>query len=132
MPLSQLIYYSREENVGRGGILDILDRARSANERDAVTGVLVFDRRWFLQCLEGTREQLTAKFLAISADPRHSGVTLLLFDDIDERVFDDWTMAAVEFNGPPSRGPFDPSTLTTAQALQLLRQIRATAMPDSR
>ena len=122
--LSRLIYFSEERDVGVHGVLRILDEARAGNEGQEITGVLAFDRRWFLQCLEGPRDALTRKFLAIARDQRHSGVTLVAFEQVDERVFPDWTMGAVNVD-ILDRDGFHPPSMSAPIALATLRGLQA-------
>ncbi len=125
MTLNRLIYFSEERDVGVQGVLRILDEAREGNRSADITGVLAFDRRWFLQCLEGSREALTHKFLAIAGDPRHSGVTLVSFEDVSDRLFPDWTMGAMNV-GTLDGAAFHPPSLTASTALGTLRSLQAT------
>ncbi|MDR6324129.1 hypothetical protein J3R03_008325 [Actinoplanes couchii] len=125
MMLSRLVYFSVEGDVGAQGILRILDEAREGNRGEEITGVLAFDRHWFLQCLEGPRDAVTRKFLAIARDQRHSGVTLVAFEGISSRLFPDWTMGAMDASGL-DREAFDPPSMTASAALATLRGLRAT------
>ncbi|GAB2585043.1 hypothetical protein Aab01nite_53370 [Paractinoplanes abujensis] len=120
--LSRLLYYSEEHDVGVHGVLRILDEARAGNQREQITGVLAFDRRWFLQCLEGSREVVTRKFLAIARDPRHTGVTLMAFEEVGERLFPDWSMGAINVI---DRGSFHPPSMTASSALDTLCGLQA-------
>jgi FAD-dependent sensor of blue light len=120
--LSRLIYFSEERDVGVHGVLRILDEARAGNTREGITGVLAFDRRWFLQCLEGSRDAITRKFLAIARDPRHGRVTLVAFEDVSERLFPDWSMGAVEVS--TLGDPFDPPAMTASAALATLTRLQ--------
>lgn len=121
--LSRLIYFSEERDVGVQGILRILDEARAGNSSEAITGVLAFDRRWFLQCLEGSRDVVTRRFLTIAQDRRHSGVTLIAFEHIGERLFPDWSMGAM--NVSSLGDAFDPPSMTASAALETLCSLQA-------
>lgn len=122
--LSRLIYFSEERDVGVHGVLRILDEARAGNKGEGITGVLAFDRRWFLQCLEGSRDAVTRKFLTIARDQRHGGVTLVAFEDVGERLFPDWSMGAIDAS-TLGRGPFDPPSMTASTALETLCSLQA-------
>ncbi len=50
---------------------------------------------YFLQCLEGGREAVSHLYSKICQDPRHENVTLLRFEEISERRFEDWSMKLV-------------------------------------
>jgi hypothetical protein len=123
--LSRLIYFSEERDVGVHGVLRILDEAREGNKGEEITGVLAFDRRWFLQCLEGPRDSLTRKFLAIARDQRHGGVTLVAFEEVSDRLFPDWTMGAINV-GTLDRDAFHPPSMTASTALHTLRTLQVT------
>ena len=122
--LSRLIYFSEERDVGVHGVLRILDEARAGNRGAEITGVLAFDRRWFLQCLEGSRDAITRKFLAIAQHRRHSGVTLVAFEDVSERLFPDWSMGAMNVSSL-DRDAFDPPSMTASTALETLRRLQS-------
>ncbi len=123
--LSRLIYYSEERDVGAHGVLRILDEAREGNKGADITGVLAFDRRWFLQCLEGSRDALSRKFLSIARDQRHGGVTLVAFEEVGDRLFPDWSMGAIDV-GILDRDAFHPPSMTALTALRTLRSLQAT------
>jgi hypothetical protein len=122
--LSRLIYFSEERDLGVHGVLRILDEARAGNKGDEITGVLAFDRRWFLQCLEGSRDVITHKFLAISRDQRHSGVTLVAFEEVSDRLFPDWSMGALDVS-VLDHAAFDPPSMTASTALGALHRLQA-------
>lgn len=57
MFLTRLIYTSSvSEQFSPDDISTILDAARNNNQKFNVTGMLCFNRKYFLQCLEGSRE----------------------------------------------------------------------------
>lgn len=71
----------------------LLSQSRTANERNDVTGMLLFRNGYFLQVLEGPDAAVRSKMATIKTDPRHTKVTMLLEDIIEERQFPAWTMA---------------------------------------
>lgn len=128
-----MLYFSREQDLGPGGIFGILDQARSANERAGLSGVLVFDRSYFLQCLEGPREELTRTFTRIAADRRHTAVTLMSFHEVGGRDFTEWSMGLVDSTSPQLAGAvrellpgsgLSPEALSVDTAMALLRRMR--------
>ena len=132
--MSRLIYLSEVRDVGSGGVMKILDQARRGNKRTGLTGLLVFNRNYFLQCLEGGREEVTAVFCKIAADPRHGHVTLISVRDIDVRYFPDWTMSYLSSNSPelnavlreflPSED-FNPRLLSDEVGLVVMQRLQA-------
>ncbi|GAA2478692.1 BLUF domain-containing protein [Winogradskya humida] len=121
MSLTQLIYCSRKNTDLRPeAIFGIRDQARANNARQDLTGVLLFNRDCFMQCLEGDREQVTETFAAISQDARHDHVALVAVQDIPQRSFPDWTMGLLDANSPSLRAALDdilPSTEFTPETL---------------
>ena len=110
--LYRLIYCSRNiiaRSLSDGGpeaeVRDILSAARARNQRDNVTGALLFTASGFAQVLEGTRETVESTFERISADPRHADVTVLSFTPTDHRSFPDWSMG---FSGQTLPDATDP------------------------
>ncbi|MBU4213573.1 MAG: BLUF domain-containing protein [Actinobacteria bacterium] len=130
--LTQLLYFSEVRDLGPGGAADVLEQSRRRNKIDFVTGVLLFNQNYFLQCLEGSRETVTAVFGSIAVDPRHGRVTLMSVRDIDERVFPDWSMGFVSSTtalrasllrvSPTDR--FEPAALSSTSAVALMTSLR--------
>jgi hypothetical protein len=50
----------------------------------------------FLQVLEGGRSAVNALYNRIAADPRHTQVELLVYEEIGERRFAGWSMGQVD------------------------------------
>ena len=132
--MSRLIYFSEKREIGSGGVEAILDTARKENERSSLTGVLLFNRNYFLQCLEGGRQEVTSTFCRIAADPRHENVTLVSALDIDVRDFPYWTMGYVLSTSPQLNSvlreflpteDFNPQSLSTASAIALMKGMRS-------
>jgi hypothetical protein len=132
--LTRLIYASTIAiPLNPDAVRSIVDRAREANQRRQITGMLVFDSHSFLQVLEGRRESVSDVFCRIAADPRHQRVQVLEAVPIDERQFATWTMgfAAADSLGRDtflrfsSSDRFEPSALTARGALGLLDVLAA-------
>lgn len=95
MYLTSLIYASRAKNIDEDALRVILAKARKNNERLDVTGVLVFNSNYFLQCLEGGRENVNFLYRTILCDDRHDDPEILDYRTIDCRRFEKWRMAYV-------------------------------------
>ncbi|MEI7607220.1 MAG: BLUF domain-containing protein [Rhodospirillaceae bacterium] len=124
MTLVRLIYCSTPKGIGDADIADILEKSRTNNALDGITGVLVYNGTHFLQCLEGGRLTVTRRFAAIAADPRHKDVELLQVTVIPERRFPGWTMAYVghtdidqDIVTSYSPGPFEPQNMPFPDAI---------------
>jgi hypothetical protein len=70
----------------------LLEVSRWNNSRLGITGILLYHGRSFFQVLEGERAVVEALYERIAADKRHSRVTKLILEPIEERDFPDWTM----------------------------------------
>ena len=71
----------------------LLSAARTSNERNGITGLLLFNDGNFMQAVEGPDEAVNALFDRIRRDSRHHGVLLLLKEQIAERRFPNWSMS---------------------------------------
>jgi len=87
-------------SVGASDIAAILEKARTHNRRDELTGILIADGTRFLQVLEGDRTKVDATFSRISADRRHFAIYQLIGRDVENRSFGEWDMAYREVHNP--------------------------------
>ena len=95
MFLVRLLYCSVPNGLGDGDMAAILDVSHVNNSLDDITGVLVYNGGYFLQCLEGGRRAVSRRFITIANDKRHKDVEILDFSPIAERRFPRWTMQYV-------------------------------------
>ncbi len=92
MGLHRIIYSSRPFGYDSGMLNGILMDARTANERDAITGALICRDDVYLQWLEGPDDAVKATVERIKRDDRHLDLELHVDAGVSERVFADWTM----------------------------------------
>ena len=97
MKLHQLVYYSKNQAASddRGHLAqlrEIIAVSQRNNQRDAITGYLIFDKVWFLQILEGEHDKIFATYQRIQKDARHGTITLVQTREITARSFPNWTM----------------------------------------
>jgi hypothetical protein len=89
-----IAYLSAAQLVPTPSDLDaILAASHRNNRRHGVTGMLCHYEGSFLQFLEGESDDVDATYARIAADPRHTGLISLYHQEIDERLFSDWSMA---------------------------------------
>lgn len=93
--LSQYLYISTAPTLGRDEVDAILATSARNNPARAITGLLLFNGRNFLQLLEGETDKVAALMECITADPRHSGVSVLDRRSIAQRTCPDWAMKRV-------------------------------------
>lgn len=91
--LAHLIYASTAvDRFGEPELVALLCRAREANARVGVTGMLLYVDGSFFQVLEGEPDAVERQFAKIAADPRHSGIVTIIKEPIAKRSFGEWTM----------------------------------------
>lgn len=112
----------------------ILAQAQANNKAQGITGVLCQGQGFFFQVIEGERGRLNALYRRICADKRHQDVNMLLYEEIQERRFGQWSMALVylsvddpmvKLNHPE----FDPYAATGAQVMQQVTDLLKDGQP---
>jgi len=93
MFLVSLIYTS--EMTGTMDFMDILEVSRASNQRDGITGVLLFCNNNVVQCLEGSREAVNKTYVRIVQDKRHQNPLLVDYRMLSTRSFSGWSMGYV-------------------------------------
>ncbi len=73
---------------------NILAASRRRNQADAITGLLVFDGKRFLQVLEGDETKVGQAYQRIAADERHRAIVRLSERRIAAAEFGHWAMAS--------------------------------------
>lgn len=90
--MKQLIYCSQPFGFDEAMLAGILSRARYNNIRDAITGALICRHDIYLQLIEGPAAAIANLYARISVDDRHCDVRLLLDEEVDQRMFPEWSM----------------------------------------
>lgn len=72
---------------------NILETGKSKNFVKNISGCLVHHNGYFVQILEGAREDVLEIFENIKNDNRHHTIQLLWDNDVASRLFEDWNMA---------------------------------------
>jgi len=135
--LTRLIYHSENHlSLGVGtdqmiaGLNSLLEVCVRNNERDGLTGALLFDSLWFVQILEGERQAITATMRKISDDARHAAVNVMSVEAVSHRAFANWWMGIAALPGIDVLnrhmiGRFDPRDLTGPQVLAIATDLAA-------
>lgn len=138
MYLMRMIYCSEmSSGFSNKDIEQILESAKRNNQKAGVTGLLCFNRNYFLQCLEGGRAEVNRIYHAILNDSRHRNILLLAYEEVVEREFSKWSMAYVpevkmtdqinmRFSGTPE---FDPFSMHGASTFRMLQELK-NEVPD--
>jgi predicted nucleotidyltransferase len=74
------------------GLMRLLESARAFNQKNGVTGILLYDNQQFGQIIEGEHANVMKAWKRIQEDKRHHRVELLEIREITERNFPDWLL----------------------------------------
>lgn len=89
----RLVYVSSAiQEFSKGDLLELLEVARRNNAAADVTGLLLYKAGNFMQVLEGEKARVEALYRKISRDLRHDGCFILLEEEAETRMFEDWSM----------------------------------------
>jgi len=120
---------------------EILETSRTRNTEHGITGALCADVEGghFMQVLEGGRESVNRLYENLMRDPRHTGLTLLHYAEIEARRFAGWRMGNIDLRRInvatllrySDAARLDPSTMTGRAALALLEELIDTAAIDT-
>jgi hypothetical protein len=91
-PLQQKIYVSALSGTDDTVLPDILRASQKNNERNGVTGMLLYADGNFLQVLEGPPQTVEETFARIEQDPRHHHIIVMSDEPTTQRDFADWSM----------------------------------------
>ncbi len=96
MPAMEHVIYASAATTELGApeLAELLAKARTANERAGLTGMLLHSDAdgSFFQVLEGETEAIDRLLSKLRADQRHSHLTIIIREPILQRDFADWTM----------------------------------------
>ena len=72
---------------------ELLDVSRRNNQRDGITGMLLYVEGNFMQAIEGAHDRIADLYKRLELDPRHHNITKLVDEPIAHRQFAQWLMA---------------------------------------
>lgn len=130
------MYASRAvPEVNQEELVAIVRKSKANNPAVGVTGVLCFSEGIFLQVLEGGRGPVNALYNRIAADPRHTQVELMAYEEIGERRFAGWSMGQVNLSrlNPglllkySEKASLDPFSVSGQVSMALFEELMATA-----
>ena len=99
--MHSIIYKSEAlEDFDIPKIYKMLSKARDFNSQHGITGCLVFHNQKFLQLIEGPEKEVMTLYHRIKEDQRHIAVTNLGEHTLEDRLFDQWSMAFHDFGDP--------------------------------
>lgn len=92
--LIQVLYASKsKQNLTLDSINKILEVSRKNNNQNNVTGILLYRNGEFLQLLEGDKFDVYFTLKKIREDERHTNLEIFHEAEIEDRLFDKWSMA---------------------------------------
>lgn len=71
----------------------LLEKCRENNQKNGISGMLMYYDGNFAQVLEGDYEIVKATFKKVANDPRHNQIIKVKEGYEDKRIFGDWSMA---------------------------------------
>lgn len=111
--------------------------AQANNKRHDLSGLLAFDRKYFVQVIEGGRRNVTNLLANLFRDQRHEDLVVLEFDYIEKRQFGQWSMHFVPLDqstkeiifAHSASTTFNPYNFTKHGALSFLMDMRTCGSP---
>ena len=89
----QLVYISAaNQEFTEQELQALLEKARQNNEKQNVSGMLLYHQGSFIQALEGPKSAVENLYNKISEDKRHTETRVLFRGELKERDFDSWSM----------------------------------------
>jgi len=128
----RLTYISRAvKGIDSTELKKILDQAQENNQLNGITGMLVFNKNFFLQTVEGSRVIINDLLNAIVLDERHYDVQIVEAVEVDERIWGDWSMDYVvpnstnqnEFLRFSTGAVFNPYQMTAPSINKLMKRL---------
>jgi len=89
----RLTYISRYNTDNpKGEVTRILTQAQQNNERNGITGALVFNHNYFLQSIEGARPVINELLRKLVKDDRHYALQVIECREVELRHWSKWSM----------------------------------------
>ncbi len=93
LELFSLVYVSlATHEMSEDELCEILRVSRINNTKNNITGMLLYQHKYFIQVLEGTASNVKGTYRKIKSDPRHKHLIIAHQELIAEREFDRWAM----------------------------------------
>ena len=97
--LIRLLYISRSVGPQTSTVTgSILKTSLTNNRINQITGVLCQGVGFFIQVLEGERNNVNELFLKIANDRHHKNVELISFEEVTLRKYPKWLMAHIDLS----------------------------------
>jgi len=98
-----MVYYityisTANENTSLNGLKALLDKSRTFNSQEGITGLLLYVEGDFIQTIEGKFEKVLNLYSKILKDKRHSNPIKVADGHTEERQFKEWSMSGVSLS----------------------------------
>ncbi len=91
--LVSMTYASRANpNVSAKDFNEILQQANENNATNGITGMLIFNKNYFLQTVEGPRAQINRLLYSLIRDTRHHDLQVIETRELKQRDWAKWSM----------------------------------------
>lgn len=130
--LVSMTYASRANpDVSAKDFNEILQQAQQNNAVNGITGMLTFNKDYFLQTIEGPRAQINRLLYSLIADQRHHDLQLIETRELKHREWSQWSMnyaSPTEANAAvylkySTTVNFNPYLLSAESAHDLMREL---------
>ena len=92
-PLLAIAYTSESAHrINLVGLMRLFSQSYSSNKENGVTGILLFDGKFFGQIMEGELNTIRNLWRIIKKDSRHKNIKLIVKESIACRAYATWTM----------------------------------------
>jgi len=132
--LISMTYASRANpNVSAKDFNEILQQAQINNAANGITGMLTFNKDYFLQTIEGPRAQINRLLYSLISDERHHDLQIIDTRELKHREWSKWSMnyaspteenAAIYLKYSTTIG-FNPYLLNAESAHGLMNELSA-------
>ena len=96
MSLYHIAYISRASaEFNQNNLKDILKTAKTFNQSQEITGMLIYNGGVFLQVLEGEQDKVDSLYTKIAQDPRHIKCKRIYYEPSSVRIFGHWSMNGI-------------------------------------
>lgn len=93
LPVRSMLYRSRNAiEISPLILATIIEKSIQNNQRDGITGLLIYDDGEFVQYIEGAPQQVSRCWDRIRLDNRHEELDLLLDAPRTQRAVPQWSM----------------------------------------
>lgn len=91
--MKYLVYISTAYRLmNQAELLELLNVSRKNNEKNNLTGMLLYGEGTFMQVLEGEESALNATYERIKADDRHKNIIKMAEGSLIQANFPEWSM----------------------------------------